>query len=200
MASSETPPASATLSSTLLEGLRASQPSAWRRLVHLFTPLVYRWCRGWGVPRKDEDDVVQEVFTGVWGSIGGYRGRDQGGGSFRGWLRTVTRRKVANLYHKGKRHPKPAASDSEERRLLDLEATDASFDDAAEIAALYQRALQLISGEFTPRTLDIFQRTTVDGQSAGEVAAALELSTGAVYQAKHRVMTRLREELRGLVE
>ena len=37
------------VSSTLLERLKARRPEAWERLVDLYGALVYRWCRwaGW---------------------------------------------------------------------------------------------------------------------------------------------------------
>ena len=53
------------MSSTLLEQVRAGRPDAWRRLVDLYGPAVYRWCRQLGVSQADAADVVQEVFGAV---------------------------------------------------------------------------------------------------------------------------------------
>ena len=57
------------------------------------------------------------------------------------------------------------------------------------------RALDVVRAEFEPRTWDAFWRIAVDGQSPAEVAAAMQLSLPAVYQAKSRVLRRLRREL-----
>jgi RNA polymerase sigma-70 factor (ECF subfamily) len=60
------------------------------------------------------------------------------------------------------------------------------------------RVLELVRAEFENRTWEVFWRIVVDGQSAAEVANSMGLSLPAVYQAKSRVLRRLRQELDGL--
>jgi len=50
---------------TLLERVRAQRPDAWFQLVFLYAPLVECWCRGWGVPGADVEDLRQGVFQSV---------------------------------------------------------------------------------------------------------------------------------------
>jgi DNA-directed RNA polymerase specialized sigma24 family protein len=57
-----------------------------------------------------------------------------------------------------------------------------------------QRVVEVVRAEFEPRTWDAFWRIVVEGQSPAEVAQALGLSLPAVYQAKSRVLRRLRRE------
>src|SRR5262245_29431146 len=64
---------SASTSSTLLERVRAQDQEAWQRLVHLYSPLVYGWCRRSGLQDADAADVGQEVFRDVAGAIAGFR-------------------------------------------------------------------------------------------------------------------------------
>jgi len=52
-------------SSSLLERAKARDPQAWERLVELYGPLVYQWCRRWGISATDSQDVVQELFRAV---------------------------------------------------------------------------------------------------------------------------------------
>ena len=40
---------------TLLQRIRAGDGEAWRRMVDLYTPLVYHWCQRWGVHGPDAD-------------------------------------------------------------------------------------------------------------------------------------------------
>ena len=61
-----------------------------------------------------------------------------------------------------------------------------------------RRVLESIRAEFEPRTWQAFWRIVVDGQSPAEVAATLGMSLPAVYQAKSRVLRRLRRELGSL--
>ena len=57
------------------------------------------------------------------------------------------------------------------------------------------RALRMIQSDFEPSTWRAFCRTSVDDQTAPDVAEELNISPGAVRQAKHRVLARLREFL-----
>ncbi|MDA1232942.1 MAG: sigma factor [Planctomycetota bacterium] len=77
--------AARTTSLSLLARVRAQEESAWDRLVHIYTPLVRRWCRKWSLQPDDVADISQEVFSGVARGIDGFR-RDNPGDSFRGWL------------------------------------------------------------------------------------------------------------------
>ena len=55
-------------SSTLLDRIKAHEPEAWRRLLHRYGPLVYRWCRQAGLRESDSAGampaaVVTESFA-----------------------------------------------------------------------------------------------------------------------------------------
>lgn len=63
-----------------------------------------------------------------------------------------------------------------------------------------KQTLELIRAEFEDRTWQAFWRVTVEDRQSGLVAEALEMTPGAVRQAKSRVLRRLREELSRLLE
>ena len=65
---------------------------------------------------------------------------------------------------------------------------------------LAARALRVAEVDFAPATWAAFRRQVFDGCKPAEVAAELGLTLNAVLLAKSRVLKRLREELRGLVE
>jgi RNA polymerase sigma-70 factor (ECF subfamily) len=185
---------------SLLQRIRAGDSSGWRRVVDLYSPLVFHWCRRWGVSGADADDVAQEVFQAASERITQFR-RDKEGDTFRGWLRGITRNKVL-LFWRGRRQRPDAAGGSEAyRRLQDVPEADPPDDaeEAAQSSALFHRALGQLRGEFEPRTWQAFWRTAVDGQPAPAVADELGMSANAVRMAKSRVLRRLREELGDLV-
>jgi RNA polymerase sigma-70 factor, ECF subfamily len=190
------------ISSTLLERVKSQQSEAWTRLAGLYGPVVYRWCRQSGVARDDAPDVVQEVFAAVALHIGGFR-RDRPGDSFAAWLRTITRNKIRDFFRS--RRGRPVAlggTDAQERFLQtpELEETTPS-DNPREVNGLVMAAgLELVRAEFEDRTWDAFYRTAIQGQSPAGVAIELGMSLQAVYQAKSRVLRRLRQELEGLME
>jgi RNA polymerase sigma-70 factor (ECF subfamily) len=181
------------LSSSLLLRVRAQDQVAWRRLVRLYTPLVYRWCRASGLQPADAADIGQEVFRAVARKIDAFR-KDQAEGSFRRWLRVITRNKITDHH---RRMPVDVPGDSGAQTLLQQlpdEEPDAAAD-TEETGLLLGRALELMRAEFEERTWQAFWQTAIDGASAAEVAVALGMTPNAVYLAKARVRRRLREEL-----
>jgi RNA polymerase sigma-70 factor (ECF subfamily) len=196
---------SAVVTPSLVRRLQSQDSQAWRRLVFLFGPVVYAWCRRGGLQEADAADVRQEVFHVLSSKIGHFR-REGPGSTFRGWLWTITHRKI--LDHQRRRAGRPVAiggSDVLEQIQAipardDREASDLGGDAAAERAYLFRRAAEAIRAEFETRTWQAFYRVAVENQSAADVAADLGMSKGAVYVAKSRVLRRLREELADLLD
>jgi RNA polymerase sigma-70 factor, ECF subfamily len=187
------------ISSTLLDQIRTCRPEAWQRLVDLYGPVVYRWCRQLGVGRTDAADVVQEVFAAVAAGAGRFR-RETPEHSFGAWLRTVTRSKVCDHFRRRRGLLEAEGGTDAQQRLLNLpESAEESLSLSAPLATdkgFVHRALDVVRAEFEPRTWDAFWRIAIDGQSPAETAVAMKLSLAAVYQAKSRVLRRLRRELR----
>ena len=175
--------------------MKADEAGAWDRLVTLYAPLLYHWCRRWKLQDEDLADVFQEVFQTLIVHIGAFR-RVRENDTFRGWLWTITRSKVLDLLRKRSRE---AAGGEAEGRLSQVAAPEAVPDsDPAEAEALrrlYLRGLELIREEFEERTWQAFWRTAVDGRAPRDVAVEMSMSSGAVRVAKSRVLQRLREEL-----
>jgi RNA polymerase sigma-70 factor (ECF subfamily) len=77
---------------------------------------------------------------------------------------------------------------------------DGDSEAAAQLSGLLDRALLVIRRDFQERTWQSFWRTAVEGESAIDVARALGMTSRAVRQARHRVVRRLREEFRDLID
>jgi len=184
-----------TTSPTLLNRLRQpSQPEAWARFVHLYTPLLLCWARRQGFQEADAQDLVQEVLVKLVRELPTYeRGKGQ---SFRGWLFRVTvnqcrdfRRRKATRALPGPDGLSAVSDDS----LSELEETEYR-------QLLVRRGLEVIRPDFSESTWTAFTRVMVEGRSPADVAAELNLSVNAVFLARNRVLTRLRQELDGLLE
>jgi len=188
---------SASTSRSLLARLRVNEPAAWDRLVSLYAPLVWHWCRRMGLPRQDAADVLQEVFQAVALHLDTFRkARPQD--SFRGWLRAITRNKVIDHARREGRQPRAAGGTAARVWLAQVVEADRAAEDPEEAALegqVVHRALQGIRAEFEERTWRAFWRVTVDGQPAQDVAQELGMTPGAVRVAKCRVLNRLRREL-----
>jgi RNA polymerase sigma-70 factor (ECF subfamily) len=188
---------SSATSRSLLALVQANEAPAWERLVNLYAPLVFHWCRRRGLQDQDVADVLQEVFRSVVTHVGGFR-KERPGDSFRGWLRRITQNKLHDHFRRrGREAPGPGGSSARDR-LAQLPAPEPADDglgsDEGE-SILFARALDLVREEFADQTWAAFWRTAVEGRPAGDVAAELAMTPGAVRVAKCRVLRRLREEL-----
>jgi RNA polymerase sigma-70 factor (ECF subfamily) len=194
----ERPERSTATSRSLLDRLKADDETAWDRMISLYAPLVFRWCRRWDLPEQEIADILQEVFQAVSTHIAGFR-KENDSDTFRGWLRTIAKNKVRDHFRKVGREPGGVGGTDAQIRLSMLpEAKRRDEEDSSESGAdrgVVGRALDLIRDEFEERTWRAFWLTAVEDQVASEVADALGMSPGAVRVAKSRVLRRLREEL-----
>ena len=165
----------------------------WRRLVDAYGPLLAAWLARAGVPAADRDDLVQDVLMVVVRRVAEFDRR--GPGAFRAWLRGIAANHIRKFFRTRRESPavdldQLAGSDTALSRVWDREHDE----------FVAGRALRLVEGDFAPVTWRAFHRQVIDGRPPAEVAAELGLSLNAVILAKSRVLKRLREELRGLVE
>ncbi len=183
----------------LLQRARSKDQAAWNRLVQLYAPLVEQWSHQTGLQEADVADVCQEVFVAVNRGLDTFR-HEQPGDTFRGWLRSITRYKVADLL---RLLPQRAEGGSEAaERILQLPQPNqpAAELEAEDLKLLYRRALELIVTDFEETTWKAFLEVVVNARAPAEVAAELGITTNAVYLAKGRVLSRLREEFVDLID
>jgi RNA polymerase sigma-70 factor (ECF subfamily) len=190
--------ASGPTSSSLLERVRAREPEAWQRLVDLYGPLVYRWCRQSGLQAADAADVAQEVFRIVASKLGEFH-HDRPGDRFRAWLQAITRNKLREHFRRLHGAPQQGQGGTTAQQYLqeiaapaDAEPSTAAGPDAR---LLFHRGLALVQSEFEHRTWQAFWQVVVDRRRSVDVAEGLGMSVQAVYKAKSRVLARLRREL-----
>ena len=185
-----------TTSPSLLERLRQPDAAeAWRRFVHLYTPLLYYWARRLGMQPPDASDLVQEVFAILIQKLPKFA-YDQHK-SFRNWLRTV----MFNKWRDQRRLAKPPVQ-ADTALFAELEAPDnaAWLGEEEYRQNLVRRALQIMRADFQPTTWKACWEYVVRDRPAAEVAEKLGISVGNVYVAKSRVLSRLRQELEGLLD
>lgn len=191
---------------SLLARVRAGEESGWDRLVRLYGPLVYSWCRRAGLEPEDAGDVSQEVFSTIATRLDQFR-RERPGDSFRRWLKTVTLNRARD--HHRRQRGKPRARGGTEAQLAiaaqpadeDSDSCDETVQERAqERDHLLRQATELVRADFEPNTWQAFWQTVVQGRATADVAADLGISANAVRVAKSRVRTRLRTEMEGLLD
>jgi RNA polymerase sigma-70 factor (ECF subfamily) len=191
--------ATSATSLTLLERARAADPDAWQRLVSLYSPLVFSWMRRAGLGEADAADQLQEVWQSVAGALDRFQ-RDADRGTFRGWLWTIARNRIRYYFRALRGQPTAAGGTDACHMLQNVPEQEPADESGVEDHRLLQSALALIRAEFEDRTWRAFWGMAVDGRSAADVGRELGLAANAVYQAKFRVLRRLRQEMAGLLD
>jgi RNA polymerase sigma-70 factor (ECF subfamily) len=182
-----------TTSLTLLEQLRGpNRAPAWARFVSLYTPLLREWAQRRGFQDADADDLVQNVLVKLMYEVPRYKKAE--GRPFRAWLAQV----LANAGHDYRRRratrPLPGAVGLAEVGHEPPNPAE-ELEEEAFRQALLHRGLEVVRGDFSEQTWAAFTAVTLDDRPAQQVAAELGVTENAVYLARHRVLTRLRQEL-----
>ena len=178
----------------------ARDREAWERFVDLYAPLVFGFVRKRGLQEADASDLTQDVLRQVAASAKSLV-YDPRRGSFRAWLFTVVRNRLTDHFRAAQRRESASGDSSQWQAVLERFVTP---DDSAEWDAEYERQLfhfaaRLVRGDFSEVTWQAFWQTAVEGRDGKGVGGELGLTTAAVYLAKGRVMTRLKEQIQILV-
>ena len=188
---------------SLLDRLKRAKPDApeWRKLTHIYLPLIRYWLgRVPGLP-DEADDLAQEVLVVLLGELPSFE--RQRSGSFRAWLRQITVNRIRTF--SGESGKRPLAGLGEEADHLVCQLEDPNSDlsrqwDRDHDKHVFQKLLALVQPDFEPNTWRAFVHCAIKGAAAAEVAQEMGLSECAVIQAKFRVLKRLREEAGELMD
>jgi RNA polymerase sigma-70 factor (ECF subfamily) len=192
-----------TTSPSLLQRLRqANNQDAWRQFFQIYHPILTRLAervvRHYGLAGQDADELVSDVSLDLLRRLPTFEYNPQQ--QFRGLLRTIFHNRACDLLRRRRLLPATGQAPS----LLEAGTCEVPLFEVEEyqeyLKGLVGRALEVIRGDFQPRTWQAFLEYTMRRQPAAEVAGRLGCSVEVVYTAQCRVLRRLREELRGLTD
>ncbi len=187
---------------SLLERLKTrGKADDWESLVGIYTPLIRSWFKRDAGLRDDADDLTQETLGVVVQKLPEFV--RQRSGSFRRWLRLITVNLVKRYWHERRSRERAITSGVEESLLMQLEDPSSDLTRQWELEHdkhVVDGLLAMIEPEFTKRTWRAFKRYCIDRVAPAKVAAQLGVSTNVVFLAKSRVLKRLREIGRGLLD
>ncbi len=191
-----------TSASLLDRAARRQDDTAWQRLVELYGPLIHNWLRRQGVAQPDCDDLFQEVMLVVMRRLPDFR-HNRKSGAFRNWLRKITVNCLRQRWRQERLLPRaPGGSDFLDF-LAQWEDPDSGISrlwNREHDVYVMRRLLESLQSQFHGPTWSAFGLLTLKQKSAAEVAEQLGISVNAVYIAKSRVLSRLRQEAEGLVD
>jgi RNA polymerase sigma-70 factor (ECF subfamily) len=189
-------------STSLLDRLRdRPDEESWRRLDSLYRPLIRRWLQRDPVLKEEAEDLAQEVMVVVCSELPGFQRNRTG--SFRKWLRTITAYRVKGCCRARRSRPEALGAQAEDGPLVQL------ADDRSELAQrwdqehnehLVRRLLELMADEFSDTHLRAFRRVVLDEVKPSLAAEELGVSVNVVLLARSRILQRLREVARGLLD
>ena len=182
--------------SLLVRIKESGDAEAWRRLVDLTTPLLFSWTHAARLQGADAADLVQDVLTVLAQRLPTFEYDAEK--SFRGWLRVIALNRYRELLRR--RAATPAIEADE--RLAEVEADPQSelFWERDFKQQLVARALEIMRSEFRETTWRACWEAVVSGRSAADIAAELGITEVAVWSAKSKVLRRLRQELKGMMD
>lgn len=188
---------------SLLQRLRRqSDAGDWRRFMGLYEPMLKSWLRRKDVLDADADDVVQSVMAVVVRRFPEFEHNSRPG-AFRTWLRTITFNCLKEHWRSRKANP-PGVGGSEIGVLIaELEEPNSQLSriwNEEHDRHVMRQLLEEMRDEFEPRTWQAFERFALQARPAVEVAKELNITTNAVFIAKSRVLSRLRQESKGLLD
>jgi RNA polymerase sigma-70 factor (ECF subfamily) len=151
------------------------------RMASEYGPNLFRMAFRMVGDRHEAEDVVQETFRSAWKSRRLYRT----GGTGRGWLATILRRRVADHWRK----PTPPKPISGEQNIEIATLPEDPLRD--EYTDEMQRAL----GHLPPDLKETLLLVVVAGLTHQEAADQLEIPLGTVLSRVSRARRKLREYL-----
>jgi RNA polymerase sigma-70 factor (ECF subfamily) len=184
-------------STSLLRRLRTDQ-AAWGAFVDRYGPLIYRWCRRWGLQPADAEDVAQNVLLDLARQMRTFVYDPQG--SFRSWLKTVAYRSWRHLIEA---HQKPGRVSRNPEVLENLKSEPACADFLQELEnesdrELLEHAMRLVRVRVRQHTWEAFRLTALEELPAAVVAERLQMNVGTVFVARSKVQKMLQQEIRRL--
>ena len=170
---------------------------SWQEFHERYGELLYRYARARGASAADAEDIVQEVEMYLFKAMEGFE-YDTGKGRFRTYLRSAV------VHAMGRKAKKQAR----QGQMLDphtfdylAAAQEAPEDRRWETEWRLHRlrwALRAIAADVEPITLEAFRVHVLAGRSVQETAEQVGLSVDSVYQAKSRVLKRVKAKLDSL--
>jgi RNA polymerase sigma-70 factor (ECF subfamily) len=186
---------------TLIHKISSGEPDAWEELDQLYRPLILNWLRKYQLQSSDAEDLTQEVMTVLAAQVGEFEHNGRVG-AFRNWLRTTTVN-LARNYLRRRNIAAGTGSSGIHEMLGQLEDPNSPVSREFNLnhdRNVVRRLMDLISNQFEPITLSIFQKYVVEGQTARETATEFEVSIASVHTAKSRVLRRLRKYAENLID
>ena len=188
-----------TRASLILRLRDSDDQAAWNEFVQIYEPLILRLTSRFGMQPADASEATQEVLLQITKVVEKWS-PDRSKGTFRGWLSTVARNVITRFLQRQKSFANKngiAIGDTAfhesikqipEHSELDSETYDLEFR-----RQVFAWAIGEVKKRFNETTWKAFWLTQIENFDVAHAAHQLNISTGAVYIGRSRIMKSLRE-------
>ena len=187
-----------TRASLILRLPSVADAAAWREFISIYEPFVYRFARRGGLQDADARELVQNVMLSVARAVGRWR-PDAQRGRFRTWLFKIARNQLFDLTERLRRNSGMAGGSSLFDTLHQRTGHDAWSSEEFRLShrrELFRWAADRVRASIKHATWQAFWQTAVEEKTVEDVAQELGISVGAVYIARSRVLSKLRDEVK----
>ncbi len=175
----------------LIAQIQAGERDAFERLLDAYETRVYRLALRYTGTPSDAEDVTQEIFLGVYKSLGKFRGDS----SLATWIYRVALNHCLEFRRK---HRLDSVSYDEELRLATMDWRDdpAQSADKGELSARIEAALQCLSAQHR----EVILLHELQGLTYQEAAKVLNVPVGTVKSRLSNAFRKLRDLLGSYVQ
>ena len=180
---------------SLLSRLRSwDDQESWKDFFDTYWRLIYAVALRSGLAADEAEDVVQETIICVARDIHKFK-RDRSLGTFKGWLRNITRWRIADRL---KKRLKATPEEVDLTQLADATGDSETVWETEWQSNLLGAALERVKRRVKEEHYQIFDLYVLRGWPVSKVTQTLGVNIGQVYLAKHRVSALLKKEVRAL--
>jgi RNA polymerase sigma-70 factor (ECF subfamily) len=173
---------------------------SWKDFFDTYWRLIYSVALKSGLTESEAQDVVQETIISVAKNIQKFE-PDPKLGSFKGWLRNITRWRIADQLKKRMQNTVV----EEKMQPLDMAVIPDVASENSELiweeewqSNLLAAAIERVKRRVKEEHYQMFDFYVIKQWPVSKVAQRLGVSTARVYLAKHRVAALIRKEVRRL--
>ncbi len=191
-------PLTAVTTTFLLERLKNPADHAiWKTFTERYRPMIVRTARRTGLGQEDAQDAAQMALLAFFTAYreGKYNPEK---GRLRHWLFGIARHWILNTFDKRKHRQIDVGNTADQTDFFSRQPADDQLEQVWEQEwreATLRHCLQQVRTEFDPRSFRAFELFAQEGLPARKVAEQLDMTSNAVFIAKHRILKRIRELL-----
>jgi len=174
----------------------------WKRFFDTYWRLIYATALRTGLTDAEAQDVVQETVLAVAKKMDKFK-YDPALGSFKGWLLTLTKWRIADQFRQRQRHGSAAGEwldETTQAEVFNVIAEEQGFEletvwETEWRNNLLAAATERIKRRVGARQYQLFDLYVVKQWSVEDVVKTLKVSACQVYQAKSRIAPLIRREI-----